>query len=140
VAPERARALEDMTGRWPKARFREAPEETATYLCNIFGCGQTSGRRSVNLVFIGTEFDVKVWRTLLKIPSGSATTYSDIARHIGNPRAARAVGGAVGRNPVSFVVPCHRVLRASGEWGGYHWGIARKQAIIGWEAAPLLVD
>ena len=137
-AEERARALEDMTGRWPKARFYEAPAETAPYLANIFGRGGKGGRRSVNLVFIGTEFDVKVWRTLLKIPPGSATTYSDIARHIGNPKAARAVGGAVGRNPVSFVVPCHRVLRASGEWGGYHWGLARKQAIIGWEAAPLL--
>jgi AraC family transcriptional regulator of adaptative response/methylated-DNA-[protein]-cysteine methyltransferase len=72
----------------------------------------------------------------MRIPRGFATTYSDIARHLGRPGAARAVGSAVGRNPVSFVVPCHRVLRKSGELGGYHWGLARKQAIIGWEAAP----
>jgi AraC family transcriptional regulator of adaptative response/methylated-DNA-[protein]-cysteine methyltransferase len=75
-----------------------------------------------------------VWETLLAVPMGRATTYSDIARHLGKPNAARAVGAAVGRNPISFVVPCHRVLGRSGALTGYHWGLARKQAIIGWEA------
>lgn len=130
----RVAALADMARRWPRARLREAPAATAPLVAAIFGTEQSG--EPLNLVFIGTAFDVSVWRTLLKIPAGSATTYSDIARHIGKPKAARAVGSAVGRNPISFVVPCHRVLRKSGELGGYHWGLVRKQAIIGWEAAP----
>jgi len=85
-------------------------------------------------VFIGSEFETRVWQTLLKVPVGQATTYSDIAGHIGNPKASRAVGTAVGRNPISFVVPCHRVLGKSGGLCGYHWGLTRKQAILGWEA------
>ena len=88
----------------------------------------------LRVVMIGTDFEVRVWETLLCVPMGRATTYSDIARKIGNPKAARAVGAAVGRNPISFVVPCHRVLGRSGALTGYHWGLARKQAIIGWEA------
>ena len=86
------------------------------------------------IVMIGTDFEVRVWETLLRVPMGRATTYSDIAARIGNPKAARAVGAAVGRNPISFVVPCHRVLGRGGALTGYHWGLARKQAIIGWEA------
>ena len=82
---------------------------------------------------IGTDFEVRVWRTLLKIPMGRATTYSDVASHIGRPNAARAVGAAVGKNPISFVVPCHRVLGRSGALTGYHWGLTRKQAMLGWE-------
>ena len=85
------------------------------------------------MVLIGTDFEIRVWETLLKIPMGRAATYSGIARHIGKPKAARAVGAAVGRNPISFVVPCHRVLGSSGALTGYHWGLTRKQAIIGWE-------
>lgn len=131
----RTAALGDMKRRWPNARFSEDPTVTEPHIRAIFG-RNTAGRRDLNIVFIGTEFDISVWRTLMKIPQGSATTYSDIARHLGNPKAARAVGSAVGRNPVSFVVPCHRVLRKSGHLGGYHWGLARKQAIIGWEATP----
>ena len=132
----RAAALADMKGRWPKARFREDPSVTAPHIRSIFGTGGAGGRHALNIVFIGTEFDVSVWRTLLRIPPGFATTYSDIARYLGRPGAARAVGSAVGRNPIAFLVPCHRVLRKSGALGGYHWGIARKQAIIGWEAVP----
>jgi AraC family transcriptional regulator of adaptative response/methylated-DNA-[protein]-cysteine methyltransferase len=86
------------------------------------------------VVLIGGDFERRVWETLLSVPMGRATTYSDIARRIGKPKAARAVGGAVGRNPISFVVPCHRVLGRSGALTGYHWGLPRKQAIIGWEA------
>jgi AraC family transcriptional regulator of adaptative response/methylated-DNA-[protein]-cysteine methyltransferase len=87
----------------------------------------------VRLVLIGTDFEVRVWEALLKIPMGRAVTYADIARHLGQPTAARAVGSAVGRNPISFVVPCHRVLRGDGQLGGYHWGLTRKRALIGWE-------
>jgi len=88
----------------------------------------------LRVVLIGGDFERRVWETLLSVPMGCATTYSDIARRIGKPKAARAVGGAVGRNPISFVVPCHRVLGRSGALTGYHWGLPRKQAIIGWEA------
>ena len=83
---------------------------------------------------IGGDFEVRVWETLLSIPLGRMTTYGDIANKLGKPTAARAVGTAVGRNPISFVVPCHRVLGRSGALTGYHWGLTRKQAIIGWEA------
>jgi AraC family transcriptional regulator, regulatory protein of adaptative response / methylated-DNA-[protein]-cysteine methyltransferase len=86
------------------------------------------------VVLIGSDFEVRVWQTLLRIPMGRATTYSTIASHIGRPSAARAVGAAVGRNPISFVVPCHRVLGRSGALTGYHWGLTRKQAMLGWEA------
>ena len=91
----------------------------------------------LRVVLIGTDFEVRVWETLLKIPMGRATTYSDIAGCIDRPKASRAVGAAVGKNPVSFVVPCHRVLGKSGALTGYHWGITRKQAMIGWEAGQV---
>ena len=83
----------------------------------------------------GTPFQLKIWDALLKIPLGALTTYGDIGKHINNPKASRAVGTAVGSNPVSFIIPCHRVIRSSGELGGYHWGVNLKVAMIGWEAA-----
>ena len=86
---------------------------------------------------IGTDFEVRVWETLLKIPMGRAVSYSDIASQIKSPKASRAVGAAIGKNPISFVVPCHRALGKSGELTGYHWGITRKQAMIGWEAGQV---
>ena len=89
----------------------------------------------MRVVFIGSDFEVRVWETLLRIPMGAAITYSSIASHIGKPKAARAVGAAVGRNPISFVVPCHRVIGSTGALTGYHWGLTRKQAMLGWEAA-----
>jgi len=88
-------------------------------------------------VLIGTDFEVRVWETLLKIPMGRAVSYSDIACKIQNPKASRAVGAAIGKNPVSFVVPCHRALGKDGKLTGYHWGITRKQAMLGWEAGQL---
>ena len=88
----------------------------------------------LRVVLIGTDWEVRVWETLLKIPMGRATTYSDIARKVGTAKASRAVGAAVGKNPMSFVVPCHRVLGKSGKLTGYHWGITRKCAMLGWEA------
>jgi AraC family transcriptional regulator, regulatory protein of adaptative response / methylated-DNA-[protein]-cysteine methyltransferase len=91
----------------------------------------------LRVVLIGTDFEVRVWQTLLRIPLGRATTYSEIAGRVGKPSAARAVGAAVGKNPLSFVVPCHRVLGRSGALTGYHWGLTRKQAILGWEAGRL---
>ena len=129
---EASPALADMVRRWPGARFVEAPAHTAPHADAVFSLAR--GRANpLNLVMIGTDFEVRVWDALLKIPAGRACTYSDIARHIGKPLASRAVGAAVGRNPISFVVPCHRVLGKSGDITGYHWGITRKHAIIGWE-------
>jgi AraC family transcriptional regulator of adaptative response/methylated-DNA-[protein]-cysteine methyltransferase len=89
------------------------------------------------VVLIGTDFEVRVWETLLRIPMGRAVTYSGIAAKIGATKAARAVGAAVGKNPVSFVVPCHRVLGKSGDVTGYYWGLTRKRAMLGWEAAKV---
>ena len=130
-------ALADMMQRWPKAHYAEATARTAPYARQIFGW-ETSRDRPVRLVMIGTDFDVRVWEALLKIPMGRAVSYTDIARHIGAPTAQRAVGSAVGRNPISFVVPCHRVLRGDGSLGGYHWGVTRKRALIGWETGQLV--
>lgn len=129
----RAEALTDMTSRWPRAAFVEAPERTAAHSARIFDPGRWSGEQPVRLVLIGTDFEIRVWQALLRIPMGRAVTYADIARHLGQPTASRAVGSAVGRNPISFVVPCHRVLRGDGQLGGYHWGLTRKRALIGWE-------
>ena len=125
-------ALADMMQRWPKARYVAAPEKTAPHARQIFA-SEWRRDQPVRLVMIGTDFDIRVWETLLKIPMGRAVSYTDIARHIGAPSASRAVGSAVGRNPISFVVPCHRVLRGDGSLGGYHWGLTRKRALIGWE-------
>ena len=129
----RAEALADMTSRWPKAQFIEAPERTAAHATRIFDPARWTPEQPVRLVLIGTDFEIRVWQALLRIPMGRAVTYADIARHLGQPTASRAVGSAVGRNPISFVVPCHRVLRGDGQLGGYHWGLTRKRALIGWE-------
>lgn len=130
----RAEALLDMTRRWPKAEFAERPDVTEPHARRIFDATEWRPDRPVRLVLIGTDFEVRVWEALLRIPMGRAVSYTDIARHIGNPTASRAVGSAVGRNPISFVVPCHRVLRGDGSLGGYHWGLTRKRALIGWES------
>jgi AraC family transcriptional regulator of adaptative response/methylated-DNA-[protein]-cysteine methyltransferase len=127
-------SLGDMMGRWPEADYVEDSAATAPYAARIFHPENWRSDQPLRVVFIGTDFEIRVWETLLRIPMGSASTYSDIAAHLGKPSAARAVGTAVGRNPVSFVVPCHRVLGKSGSLCGYHWGLTRKRAILGWEA------
>jgi len=134
VDDDRESALADMRRRWPRAKFLKDAEATAPYAARAFDPALWRADQPLRLVMIGTDFEVRVWETLLSVPIGRATTYSDIARKIGKPKAARAVGAAVGKNPISFVVPCHRVLGRSGALTGYHWGLARKQAIIGWEA------
>lgn len=134
---DRASALADMQRRWPLATLTEHPERTAIYAERAFDNHQWQPDNPLRVVLIGSDFEVQVWESLLKIPLGQATTYSTLAQHIGKPKAARAVGAAVGRNPVSFVVPCHRVLGRSGALTGYHWGIPRKQAMLGWEAGRL---
>ncbi|HVT54509.1 MAG TPA: methylated-DNA--[protein]-cysteine S-methyltransferase [Xanthobacteraceae bacterium] len=131
---ERA-ALDDMRGRWPNARYAEDSARTVVYAQRIFDSGMWKADAPLRVVLIGTDFEIRVWETLLKIPLGRATTYSDIARKIERPKASRAVGAAVGKNPISFVVPCHRVVGKSGALTGYHWGLTRKRAMLGWEAA-----
>lgn len=131
---DRAGALADMTRRWPAAHYVEDQDATAPSVARVFEDARWRPDQPLNIVLIGTDFEVRVWRTLLGIPLGRATTYSAIAARLGNPKASRAVGAAVGRNPLSFVVPCHRVLGRSGALTGYHWGLTRKQAILGWEA------
>jgi AraC family transcriptional regulator of adaptative response/methylated-DNA-[protein]-cysteine methyltransferase len=91
----------------------------------------------IKLHLKGTDFQLKVWETLLKIPKGGLTTYGTIANHIHKPKASRAVGTAIGSNPVAFLIPCHRVIQSTGDLGQYHWGSTRKTAIIGWEAAKI---
>lgn len=133
---ERA-CYEDMAQRWPNATYVEDSAATAPYAAHIFDPGKWSCEQPLRVVLIGTDFQVRVWESLLKIPLGKAVTYSDLARDIGQPTASRAVGAAVGRNPISFVVPCHRALGKSGALTGYHWGLTRKRAMLGWEAAQM---
>jgi AraC family transcriptional regulator of adaptative response/methylated-DNA-[protein]-cysteine methyltransferase len=130
-------ALADMTARWPEATYVENQQATAAYAKRIFESERWRPDQPLKIVFIGSDFEIRVWETLMRIPFGKASTYSDIACHIGKPKAARAVGSAVGKNPISFVVPCHRVLEKSGGLGGYHWGLTRKRAILGWEAGAM---
>nr|WP_272212602.1 methylated-DNA--[protein]-cysteine S-methyltransferase [Marinicella sp. W31]MDC2878514.1 methylated-DNA--[protein]-cysteine S-methyltransferase [Marinicella sp. W31] len=126
--------FEDMRARWPEATYVEDIAATEAYARRIFDPEEWSSDRPLKVVLIGTDFQVQVWESLLKIPFGKAKSYSDIAAEIGRPKASRAVGAAIGRNPVSFVVPCHRALGKSGALTGYHWGLTRKRAMLGWEA------
>ena len=139
-------ALADMCARLPRAEYRAAPAATAGYAQSL--CQRLAGRggrggvdggddggSGLRLLLAGTPFQLQVWRALLRVPAGKCISYSQIATHLGRPDALRAVGSAVGRNPISWLIPCHRVLRRDGLLGGYHWGEARKLALLGWEAS-----
>ncbi len=130
-------SLADMTRRWPNAQYTEDSARTASYVARIFAPGRWQDNQPLRVTMIGSDFEIRVWETLLKIPMGKAVTYGGLAGAIGRPKAARAVGAAVGRNPLSFVVPCHRVIGSSGALTGYHWGLTRKKAILGWEAGQI---
>lgn len=130
---ERA-ALRDMKSRWPKAKYVKDFASTAPTARRIFDAALWRKDQPLRVVLIGTDFEVRVWEKLLDIPMGKLTTYSNLAAKTGAPKAARAVGAAVGKNPICFVVPCHRVIGKSGELTGYHWGLTRKRAMLGWEA------
>lgn len=129
-----AAAFADMSGRWPNATYVEDLSATAPYAARIFDPARWRADQPLRIVMIGTDFQVRVWEALLRIPMGTARTYSSLAAEIGAPSASRAVGAAVGANPMSFVVPCHRAIGKSGALTGYHWGLTRKRAILGWEA------
>jgi AraC family transcriptional regulator of adaptative response/methylated-DNA-[protein]-cysteine methyltransferase len=121
--------LADLADRWPGSRLARSDGATRATARRVFGGG------AVALDVRGTNFQIRVWEALLRVPEGALTTYAGLARRIGNPRASRAVGTAVARNPVSFLIPCHRVIRSTGSFGEYRWGTARKMAMVGWEAA-----
>ena len=123
-------AMSDLASRWPKATFIANPSLIAGWTHAALGL---SGETALHM--IGAPFQLQVWQALLQIPSGSVTTYSQIAQSIGRPKAVRAVATAIGRNPVSFVIPCHRALRKSGALGGYHWGLNMKRALLAWESS-----
>ena len=125
--------MADLRARWPKAAFVEDRARLRPWALSAFG--MEGGSRRTPVLLIGAPFQIKVWEALLRIPSGHVTTYGEIAGSIGHPAAVRAVGTAVGRNPVSFLIPCHRALRKSGGLGGYHWGLPVKRAMLAWESA-----
>jgi AraC family transcriptional regulator, regulatory protein of adaptative response / methylated-DNA-[protein]-cysteine methyltransferase len=134
---EEPATLADMKRRWAKATYVEDTARTAPVAQRIFDPSEWKPRQPFRVVLIGTDWEVRVWEALLQIPMGRLATYSGIAKKICTPAAARAVGAAVGKNPVSFVVPCHRVVGKSGDLTGYHWGITRKRAMLGWEAGQV---
>lgn len=136
VPPDgRRRALEAMRDHWREAAFEKDERETRAMARRVFDrAGDRSGA-PLPLFLKGTNFQLKVWEALLRIPAGAVTTYEDVARRIESPRAVRAVGTAVGHNPIAFVIPCHRVIRATGAFGEYRWGSERKKALLAWEQA-----
>ncbi|GGZ15952.1 methylated-DNA--protein-cysteine methyltransferase [Echinicola pacifica] len=128
------KALEDLIGRFPNASFTSQSREFHKHAMGIFQ-DDWSNREQIKLHLKGSPFQMKVWEALLSIPSGQLSTYGNIAQQINNPAACRAVGTAIGANPIAFLIPCHRVIQSTGLFGGYRWGPVRKTAMIGWEAA-----
>ncbi len=136
-AGEEKACFEDMSRRWPNADYLEDSAATAPYASRIFDADKWKSEQPLRVVLLGTDFQVRVWQSLLKIPLGKAVTYSHVAHDIGQPTASRAVGAAIGANPISFVVPCHRAVGKSGALTGYHWGLTRKRAMLGWETGKV---
>ncbi len=135
-AEEADLAVTELKRRFPNATFEHQPTGIHQKALSVFK-GDWSNLDQLKLHLRGSEFQLKVWETLLSIPMGRLSSYAGIAEKIGSPKASRAVGTAIGRNPVAFLIPCHRVIQASGALGGYMWGNTRKAAIIGWEAAKI---
>ena len=129
-------AFEQLQSQFPKAQFRQVVDTIQQNALFIF-TQDWKDLSKIKLHLKGTAFQIKVWEALLKIPMGDVSTYSSIASQINNPNASRAVGTAIGDNPVAFLIPCHRVIRSTGDFGQYHWGTVRKTAMIGWEAAKI---
>jgi AraC family transcriptional regulator of adaptative response/methylated-DNA-[protein]-cysteine methyltransferase len=129
-------ALSNLKADWKHAALLEDSSATGPLIAPVFALGDSP--TPLSLYLVGTNFQLKVWEALLKVPQGSVTTYEQIAAQIGHARALRAVGTAVGHNPIAYLIPCHRVIRKMGEFGNYRWGLARKKALIGWETAMVL--
>ena len=130
--------VQELQEEWPEARLIEDPDKTYELAEAVFRPKEASPEPSaLSIVLKGTNFQIKVWNALLRIPPGTVTTYGRLAQALGRPKAARAVGSAVGRNPISYLIPCHRVIREMGTISGYRWGPIRKRAMLGWEAAKM---
>jgi len=127
-------AIARLRSHWDRAVLVHAPQRTAAVIERIFGV-RRDWQAPLSLVLKGTNFQIKVWEALLRVPSGALTTYSALAQGLGRPQAARAVGGAVAANPIAYLIPCHRVIRAGGAFGDYRWGMQRKRILIARELA-----
>jgi AraC family transcriptional regulator of adaptative response/methylated-DNA-[protein]-cysteine methyltransferase len=133
----RSAALEVLHKNWPKASLVENPSITQPAVALIFRSTFQNPDNPLHLYLSGSNFQLKVWEALLRVPSGSVVSYRDIASYLGEPNASRAVGNALARNPVAVLIPCHRVIHSLGEFGNYHYGEARKVALLGWEMAKV---
>lgn len=133
-AEDETKAIKDLKDRFSQAEFRLQHDDVHEKALSVFE-KNTKDISEIKLHLKGTDFQLKVWESLLRIPMGQLSTYGTIAESIGNPKASRAVGTAIGSNPVAFLIPCHRVIQSSGIFGGYMWEPSRKTAIIGWEYA-----
>lgn len=138
-ADDELTAFNVLKGKFPKATYKQMVDLPQQNILYIFS-HDWSKLSEIKLHLKGTPFQLKVWETLLKIPAGKLTTYGTIAKSIDQPSASRAVGTAIGDNPVAYLIPCHRIIQSNGAFGGYHWGGVRKAAIIGWEAAKMFGD
>jgi AraC family transcriptional regulator of adaptative response/methylated-DNA-[protein]-cysteine methyltransferase len=132
---DRKRVLVELESRWKNANLVENPDASQALIHHIFNTSSAKRSAPVHLILNGTNFQIKVWEALINIPFGKAVSYEDVAIQIGLPKATRAVGSAIGKNPISFIIPCHRVIRKTADFGNYGGGTARKKAILGWEAA-----
>jgi len=133
---EESEALLVLKAKFPKAAYKQEFDMIQQNALDIFN-DDWSHLNQIKLHLKGTDFQLKIWETLLRIPMGKLATYGDISKRIESPGASRAVGSAIGANPVAFLIPCHRVIQSSGIVGGYHWGSTRKTAMIGWEAVQV---
>lgn len=132
---DREHTLGELQEQWPNASFVSNDKVAHQFVKRIFSAARRTSEKPITVHLKGTNFQIRVWEAMLRIPPGKLVTYSEVAQSIGEPRAVRAVGSAVGRNPIAYVIPCHRVLLKSGVIGNYRWGSDRKRAILGWEAA-----
>ena len=134
-------SIAEMQAAWPLAEILWDHDHAGRLASRIFSPESHAGSTTIWTIFIrGTDFQIRVWKKLLRIPSGSTISYGELATAAGNPKASRATGSAVGRNDVSFLIPCHRVIRSDGSCGNYRWGIQRKRAILDWEALRLTTE
>lgn len=133
-------SLEPLHQRWPRAHLVEDAGQTQPLIGQVFAPLPPGQAEPFHLYVRGTNFQVNVWRALLSIPAGSVVSYGDVAAYLGNPQATRAVAQAIARNPVAYLIPCHRVIASAGQMQGYRWGTARKQAMLGWEASRRLAE
>jgi AraC family transcriptional regulator, regulatory protein of adaptative response / methylated-DNA-[protein]-cysteine methyltransferase len=127
-------AVISLQQQWKESELKYDPGKTSPFAGKLFSPGSSS---PLNILVKGTPFQLKVWEALLKIPFGSLVSYQAVSEHVHKPGGFQATGGAIGRNPLAFLIPCHRVVRKTGEINGYRWGLDRKSALIGWEAAQL---